>query len=60
MMSDGPITGAFDFVIDSAIRGYHEYMAIWENPVIGETLICHREAGNVHGTHAVAIKKVAN
>ena len=40
------------------IRGYHEYMVVWENPVYGEILVCHREVGNAHDTHAVPVKKV--
>jgi len=38
------------------IRGYHEYKVIWENPNPGDRLICEREIGNLHDTHAVAIK----
>ena len=45
------------FSVECMIRGYHEYKSIWENPSIGETLICEREIGNCHDTHAVAIKK---
>ena len=57
-MSDGPVTLAFSFVIELMIRGYHEYVVVWENPVYGEILVCHREVGNAHDTHAVAVKKV--
>ena len=45
------------FSVDCMICGYHEYKSIWENPSIGETLICEREIGNCYDTHAVAIKK---
>ena len=45
------------FSVESKIRGYHEYKGIWENPNIGESLICEREVGNAYDTHAVAIKK---
>ena len=45
------------FSVESMIRGYHEYQSIWENPSIGESLICEREIGNCYDTHAVAIKK---
>ena len=59
MASDGLADSAgLSFFIDSEIRGYHEYMSIWENPVCGEVLNCHREPGNAHDTHAVAVKKV--
>ena len=40
------------------IRSYHEYKLIWNNPVVGEDLLCEREVGNPHDTHAVAVKKV--
>ena len=40
------------------IRGYHEYNVVWDNPVIGENLLCKREVGNPHDMHAVAVKKV--
>ena len=34
-------------------------MSIWENPVLGEVLSCHRGPGKAHDTtHAVAVKKV--
>ena len=42
------------FSVESMIRGYHEYQSIWENPSIGESLICEREIGNCYDTHAVA------
>jgi len=44
------------FSIDSMICGYHEYMAIWENPNPGDHFVCEREIGNAHDTNAVAIK----
>ena len=40
------------------IRGYHEYKLIWNNPVVGEGLLCQCEVGNPYDTHAVAVKKV--
>jgi len=45
------------FSVESKIRGYHEYRSIWDNPSVGESLICEREVSNPHDTHAVAIKK---
>ena len=33
------------FEIASMIRGYHEYKAIWEDPINGESLVCEREVG---------------
>ena len=48
----------YAFSIESMIRGYHEYKLIWNNPVVGEDLLCEREVGNPHDTHAVAVKKV--
>ena len=45
------------FSVESMIHGYHKYKSIWDNPSIGESLICKREVGNCYDTHAVAIKK---
>ena len=45
------------FSVESMIRGYHEYKSIWENPSSDNELICEREIGNAHDTHAVSIKK---
>ena len=38
------------------IRGYHEYLHIWD-AVVGETLLGNHEVGNVHDPYAVSIKK---
>ena len=40
------------------IHGYHEYKLIWNNPVVGENLLCEHEVRNPHDTHTVAVKKV--
>ena len=32
----------FTFVVESMIRGYHEYKTVWENPVLAEELRCTR------------------
>ena len=48
----------YAFSIESMIRGYYKYKLIWDNPVVGECLLCEREVGNPHGTHAVVVKKV--
>ena len=45
------------FEITSMIRGYHEYKAIWEDPINGESLVCEREVGNSHDPLSVAVKK---
>ena len=45
------------FSFDSMIRGYHEYMKIWNNPVAREELPCSRELGNSHDPYAIAVKK---
>ena len=29
---------------------------MWDNPVVGEDLLCECEVGNHHDTHAVAVK----
>ena len=44
--------------IESMICDYHEYKLIWNNPVVGEDLLCNRDVGNPHDTHIVAVKKV--
>lgn len=46
----------YSFTVESMIRGYHEYNCIWENPSVEDYLLCEREIGNPHDTHAVAIK----
>ena len=38
-------------------RGHHEYKHVWENPSEDDELICEREIGNAHDTHAVALRK---
>ena len=42
--------------IDSCIRGYHEYSAIWE-PVMGEELQCGRKVDNLYDPYAVNVLK---
>ena len=46
----------FTFSVQAMIRGYHEYMRIWENPSPTDHLLCQREIGNPKDTHAVAVK----
>ena len=36
----------YTFSVESLIRGYHEYIVVWNNPVIGEDLLCKREVRN--------------
>ena len=48
---------AFTFSVNSMIRGYHEYLMIWNDPVIGEELRCEREPGNSSDPYAVAVKR---
>ena len=43
-------------VVETMIRGYHEYQSIWEAE-IGENLTCIREPGNVRDPYAVAVTK---
>ena len=44
------------FLIKLMIRGYHEYGLIWNNPIVGEELVCERELGNNHDPYcAVAV-----
>ena len=40
--------------INSAVRGFHVYKNEW-NPVLGETLLCEQEFGNIHDPYAVAV-----
>ena len=47
----------FSFTISSAVRGFHVYKAIWENPAPGEELGCRREVGNSHDPLSVAVIK---
>ena len=47
----------FSFSISSAVRGFHVYKVIWENPAPGEELRCRREVGNSHDPLSVAIIK---
>ena len=47
----------FTFVVESMIRGYHEYKTVWEDPVLAEELRCMRKIGNPHDPMAVAIQK---
>ena len=44
------------FQLSSMVRGYHEYHHIWD-AVVGETLQCCREDGNIHNPYAVSVKK---
>ena len=45
----------FSFAVNSMIRGNHEYKSVWESPAADDDLLCKREVGNPHDTHAVAI-----
>ena len=47
----------FRFVVESMVRGYHEYKTVWDSPILGEELICAREIGNSYDPMAVAVKK---
>ena len=42
--------------IDSCVRGYHEYSAIWE-PVMAKELQCGREVDNPHDPYAISVLK---
>ena len=44
-------------LFNSMLQGYHEYQMIWNNPIVGEELVCNRELGNIHDPYAVAAKK---
>jgi hypothetical protein len=44
------------FVLESAVRGFHVYRSIWGG-IIGEILPCITEPGNTSDSYAVAIKR---
>lgn len=43
-------------VVNSFVRGYHEYMDVWE-PIINEEYFLKREPGNKTDENAVAVVK---
>jgi len=45
-----------EFIVSLCIHGYHVYSKEW-TAVLGETLTCEREIGNVVDRYAVATKK---
>ena len=45
-----------EFQKESCVRGYHVYKDVW-NAVLGEELLCQREAGNSSDLYAVAVLK---
>ena len=45
------------FAVQSKVRGYYVYCAIWDAAIDGEALHCKREVGNAYDTFAVAVKK---
>ena len=40
---------------DSYLRGYQAYLDVWVPMISDDSLVCHKEVGNVHDAHAVAI-----
>ena len=47
-------SGHVRWSFDSYLRGYHAYLDVWV-PMIGDnSLVCHKEVGNVRDAHAVA------
>ena len=47
----------FSFEVQSCIRGYHIYKAVW-TPYIGETLPCFRELTNGHDPFSVKVSQL--
>ena len=45
-------------VLESCIRGFHIYKAVW-NPTLGEELVCETEFGNIRDPYAVAVQRLA-
>ena len=48
-----------DFVLESVVRGFHIYRAIWAG-TSGEILSCSTELGNSSDAYAVGVKKDDN
>ena len=42
------------------ISGYYKYKLAWDNPFVGEDLLCEYKVENPHETHALAVKMVIN
>jgi len=42
--------------MESCIHGFHMFQAVWD-PVMGKTLLCHREIGNSEDMYVVAFYK---
>ena len=40
--------------VDSVVRGYHVYLAVWEPHVEGRFIALH-ESGNPHDSHVMAV-----
>ena len=47
-------------LLESMIHDYHKHIVVWDNPVVGEDLLCESEVGNPHDIHTVAVKKVTD
>ena len=47
----------YTFLIESVVRGYHEYKDIWDAVVDGIELPCEREPGNPQNPSAIAVAK---
>ena len=59
-MADGVVY--YCFKVNAMIRGYHIhiYNQIWDNPIIGEKLICSQEIGNpMQEPLSVAVMKLS-
>ena len=42
--------------VNSCVKGFPVYSDIW-TPLVGETLVCEQESGNLNDPYSVAIKK---
>ena len=54
MAAGGGATDAFEYTMDSAIRGFHVYKSIW-TPILNEQLRPFQEHGNAEDLFAVAV-----
>ena len=40
------VASIYTFSIELMISGYHKYIVVWNNPVVGEDLLCEHEVRN--------------
>lgn len=55
-MAGAGAAASFEYTIESAIRGFHQYKAVW-SPILNEQLKVRQEAGNTKDLFAVYLHK---